>query len=98
MKIGFYVAVFGDQPIDEMARWAADAGLSALEVDMGQRTGPDGQRCKHSTLNDDDIHIDLAAGWARWAALQAAAPMPTPSTSPPCSGLGAIGSTARAKL
>src|SRR4051794_4051409 len=39
MQIGFYTAVFGDQPIDEVARWAADAGFSSLEVDVGRHVG-----------------------------------------------------------
>src|SRR5919199_4288402 len=39
MQIGFYTAVFGDQPIDEVARWAAGAGFSALEVDVGRHVG-----------------------------------------------------------
>src|SRR5919202_1425035 len=45
MKIGFYTAVFGDQPIDTVARWAADVGFSALEVDVGRHVGdPSGAR------------------------------------------------------
>jgi sugar phosphate isomerase/epimerase len=39
MEIGFYSAVFGDQPIDEVARWAAGAGFTTLELDMGRHGG-----------------------------------------------------------
>src|SRR5947209_19302130 len=39
MQIGFYTAALGDQPLDEVARWAAGAGFSALEVDVGRHVG-----------------------------------------------------------
>src|SRR3954454_10570111 len=39
MQIGFYTAVFGDQPIDEVPPWATEAGFSALEVDVGRHIG-----------------------------------------------------------
>ena len=39
MKIGFYTAVFGDQPLEMAAAWAADAGFDALELDAGRHIG-----------------------------------------------------------
>ena len=39
MQIGFYTAVLGDQSIEEIARWAAGAGFTTLEVDMGRHGG-----------------------------------------------------------
>src|SRR5437763_764855 len=39
MQIGFYTAVFGDQTIEEIARWAAGAGFTTLEVDMNRHAG-----------------------------------------------------------
>src|SRR5919206_59608 len=54
MKIGFYTAVFGDQPIDTVARWAADVGFSALEVDVGRHVG----------AGEDDNYRQLAEYYA----------------------------------
>ena len=39
MEIGFYTAIMGDRPIEEVAEWAAGAGFSTLEVDFGRHGG-----------------------------------------------------------
>ncbi|HEY8284731.1 MAG TPA: sugar phosphate isomerase/epimerase [Chloroflexota bacterium] len=39
MKIAFYTAVFGDQPLEWIADWAASAGFDALEVDVARHIG-----------------------------------------------------------
>ena len=39
MRLGFYTAVLGDQPIDRIAQWAASAGFSTLELDMSRHAG-----------------------------------------------------------
>ncbi len=36
MKIGFYTAIFGDRPIEEVAQWAAGAGFADLEIDFAR--------------------------------------------------------------
>jgi sugar phosphate isomerase/epimerase len=39
VKIGFYTSVYGDQPIEWVADWAAGAGFDALEVDVSRHIG-----------------------------------------------------------
>jgi sugar phosphate isomerase/epimerase len=39
VKIGFYTAVFGDQPLEMAAEWAASAGFDALELDAANHIG-----------------------------------------------------------
>lgn len=39
MKIGFYTAILGDQPLEMTAAWAASAGFEALELDAGRHIG-----------------------------------------------------------
>jgi sugar phosphate isomerase/epimerase len=58
MQIGFYTAVFGDQPIDAVARWAADAGFSALEVDVGRHVGdPFGARAVVEAVRSHGLEV-----------------------------------------
>jgi sugar phosphate isomerase/epimerase len=39
MEIGFYTAIMGDRPIEEVANWAAGAGFANLEVDYRRHGG-----------------------------------------------------------
>lgn len=39
MEIGFYTAIMGDRPIEEVAEWAAGAGFVDLEVDYWRHGG-----------------------------------------------------------
>ena len=58
MQIGFYTAVFGDQPIGEVARWAAEAGFSALEVDVGRHIGdPSGARAVVEAVRSHGLEV-----------------------------------------
>jgi sugar phosphate isomerase/epimerase len=39
MQIGFFTAIMGDRPIEEVARWAAGAGFAHLELDVARHGG-----------------------------------------------------------
>ena len=39
MQIGFFTAIMGDQPIEQVAQWAAGAGFTSLELDMNNHGG-----------------------------------------------------------
>jgi sugar phosphate isomerase/epimerase len=39
MKIGFYTAILSDLPIETVARWAATAGFTSLEIDVNGHVG-----------------------------------------------------------
>lgn len=39
MEIGFYTAIMGDRPIEEVAQWSAGAGFTSLEIDYGRHGG-----------------------------------------------------------
>lgn len=39
MQIGFFTAALGDQTVEEVAAWAADAGFESLELDVGRHIG-----------------------------------------------------------
>jgi sugar phosphate isomerase/epimerase len=41
MEIGFYTAIMGDRPIEEVAQWAAGAGFANLELDVARHGGGD---------------------------------------------------------
>src|SRR5579863_1270865 len=39
MQLGFFTAALRDQPIEEVARWAAGAGFATLEIDVARHIG-----------------------------------------------------------
>ncbi|HWE61626.1 MAG TPA: sugar phosphate isomerase/epimerase [Chloroflexota bacterium] len=39
MQIAFFTAIMGDQPVEEVAHWAAGAGFASLELDMANHGG-----------------------------------------------------------
>jgi sugar phosphate isomerase/epimerase len=39
MQIGFFTAIMGDLPIEQVAEWAAGAGFASLELDMNNHGG-----------------------------------------------------------
>lgn len=46
MQIAFFTAIMGDQPIEEVAQWAAGAGFDSLELDMGRHAGGDAAQAR----------------------------------------------------
>ena len=43
MQLAFYTAVLGDQPLESVAAWAAEAGFAALELDVHRHIGDPGR-------------------------------------------------------
>lgn len=50
MKLGLFTAAFGDRPLDEVARWAAEAGFEAVEV-----------HCPHGADLELDLGLEISA-------------------------------------
>jgi len=46
MQIGFYTTGLGEQPIEEVAFWAAEAGFDTLEVDVTRHVGDPTRVCQ----------------------------------------------------
>ena len=61
MKLGFLTVPFGHWSLDEVARWAADNGFSALEIACWPRSSGDARRYAGVTHVDVDTLDDAGA-------------------------------------